>query len=277
MIEFISKTRGPLLKVVYAETKINYNMLSKKLKDKQILVDGTRVNVNLNIEIGQKIAIFAKEKSFVKVYEDENIYVVVKPRGFFSSSENKDETSVSSILNKQQKLYACHRLDVNTEGLLMFAKNKEVLNDIKECFSQEEVEKYYYAEVFGKVNFKEKEIVCYLEKNSKTAVVKVSDKQSKNAVKTVTFVEKVKQNGEITLLKVKIMEGKTHQIRVALSSIGLYLVGDDKYGNHKLNKKYNTLKQQLFAYEIKFDTKGKLKYLNNVEIKYTPKLKFNNI
>ena len=132
MIEFISKTRGPLLKVVYAETKINYNMLSKKLKDKQILVDGTRVNVNLNIEIGQKIAIFAKEKSFVKAYEDENIYVVVKPRGFLSSSENKDETSVSSILNKQQKLYACHRLDVNTEGLLMFAKNKEVLNDIKE-------------------------------------------------------------------------------------------------------------------------------------------------
>ncbi len=277
MIEFISKKSDRLLKVLSGETKISYNVLARKLKDKQILVDGLRIDKDINVLLGQKITIFAQEKTFKKIYEDENILVVLKPRGILSISENDKETSVNSILNKNGKFYICHRLDVNTEGLLMFAKNKTTLEDVKNCFKSGEVEKTYYAEVFGKVNFSSKEIICYLDKNSKTATVRISDKNNKNAVKTSTFVEKVKQNGEITLVKVKILDGKTHQIRVALSSIGLLIVGDDKYGDHKLNKKYGVFKQQLFAVEIKFKTNGKLKYLNNVEIKYSPKLKFNNL
>lgn len=277
MIEFISKNSDRLLKVLSAETKISYNVLARKLKDKQILVDGLRVNSNINVFAGQKIVIFAQEKTFNKIYEDSNILVVLKPRGILSNSENNNETSVNGILNKNGKFYICHRLDVNTEGLLMFAKSKTVLEEVKQCFTNGEVEKLYYAEVFGKVDFSGKEIVCYLDKNAKTSTVKISDKNNKNAVKTSTFVEKIKQNGEITLVRVKILDGKTHQIRVALSSIGLSIVGDDKYGNHKLNKKYGILKQQLFAVEIKFKTNGNLKYLNNVEIKYMPKLKFNNL
>lgn len=277
MIEFISKESDKLLKVVSNETKLNYNVLSRKLKDKQILVDGKRVSENINVEIGQKIVLFAQEKTFQTIYEDDNILVVLKPRGILSISENKSETSVSQILNKKQKLYICHRLDVNTEGLLCFAKSREIFEQIKNCFSAGEVNKTYYAEVFGRVNFDKKTIVCYLEKNAKTATVTVSDSKNKNAIKTETVVEKVKQNGEITLLKIGILDGKTHQIRVALSSEQLYIVGDDKYGNYKLNKKYKVFKQQLFATEIKFNTNSKLKYLNDIAIKYTPKFKFSSI
>lgn len=280
MVEFITKTSGNLLKVAFAETKINYNVLSRKLKEKQFLVDGARVGSNILVSAGQKVVIFANMVSFKTIFENEDFLIVLKPRGILSTSEGSGEQSVEMLLNanaKQNMFYACHRLDANTEGLLCFAKNKQALESFKTAVKNESIEKIYYAEVFGRVDFKEKTITCYLQKDAKASVVKIVDEKVKNALKTITKVEKVAQNGEISLLKVTIYEGKTHQIRVALSSIGLYIVGDDKYGNRALNKKYKVQKQQLFAAELRVKESAKLAGLSGKTVKYEPKLKFNKL
>ena len=280
MIEFTSKQSGNLLKIAFAETKINYNVLSRKLKEKQFLVDGARVNSNIAIAAGQKVVIFANAPTFKTIFENEGYLIVLKPRGILSTSEGIEEQSVEAALNANMganKFYACHRLDANTEGLLCFAKTRRALDDFKSAVKNSEIEKIYYAEVFGKVDFKEKTITCYMQKNANAAIVKIVGESAKNALKTTTKVEKVAQNGEISLLKVTIYEGKTHQIRVALSSENLYIVGDDKYGDRSLNKKYKVQKQQLFAAQLKFKTGAKLNGLSCAVVGYTPQFKFNKL
>ena len=161
----------------------------------------------------------------------------------------------------------CHRLDRNTNGLVIFAKNQESLDILLEKFKHHEMEKHYLALVYG-IPKKDTQILqAYLFKDRKKSQVYISDEPKKGYSKIITsytVLEKYPDN--TSLLDVEIQTGKTHQIRAHLSHIGLPIIGDGKYGNYEINKKFNCKTQKLISYKLKFNFKedsGILNYLNN--------------
>ena len=165
----------------------------------------------------------------------------------------------------------CHRLDRNTSGLILYAKNEEALNILLDKFKNHEIEKHYSALVYGYPKCKHQKLTAYLFKDSKKSLVYISDVPKKGYNKIITsytLIEKYDNN--TSLLDVEIETGKTHQIRAHLAHIGLPIVGDGKYGINDVNKKFKAKYQKLVSYCLKFNFKsesGVLNYLNGKEFK----------
>ena len=215
------------------------------------------------------------------VYEDENILAINKPRGLLvhGDEHEKTVTLANEVINylyykgeydPKNKGFVpapAHRLDRNTSGLVLFAKNLVSLQELEELFkNKDNIDKEYLALVVGRLDHKY-EIDSPLLKNEKTGKVSIS-KYGKSAL---TIVEKVNFYGDFTLVNVKILTGRTHQIRVHLASINYPVVGDSKYGDFSVNKQIKELygfeNQFLHAYKIKFKKiGGHLSYLSNKEL-----------
>lgn len=181
--------------------------------------------------------------------------------------------SLSSILKEHYKfIEPCHRLDRNTTGLIVFAKNNISLNILLEKFKNREIEKHYLAEVYGIPKTKKQTLTAYLFKDNKKSMVYISDTPKKGYVKIITSYEVIKENktSNISLLDVTLHTGKTHQIRAHLAHISLPIIGDGKYGINEINKKFKSKTQKLSAYKLIFNFKtdsGILNYLNKKIIK----------
>ena len=217
------------------------------------------------------------------VYEDDNILVINKPRGVLVQGDNSGEVSltemvISYLINKKEydpKLdlgYSpapTHRLDRNTAGLVVFGKNLSAIREMVDILSnKEKVEKKYLTLVKGATEISG-EINAPLLKNSLNGRVSVSP----NGKEAITQYHQVRTiNNEYSLLEVKLLTGRTHQIRVHLASISHPVIGDQKYGDYSLNKefenKYHFKNQFLVAYYLKFKSiDGKLAYLSNKSFK----------
>ncbi len=268
-----------LHKVILEELPdISYPTFCKLLRKKEIKVNGKRTNKDILIYESDKINIYLPkelENTQIKlniVYEDKNILLINKPANIEVTGNN----SLTEIINKQYancefKLQPCHRIDRNTTGLVLFAKNEEALKILLEKFKNHEIEKHYLALVYGIPNKKEERLEAYLFKDQKKAQVYISDTFKKGYQKIITkytVLEKRKNN--TALLDVEIETGRTHQIRAHLAHIGYPIIGDGKYGKNEINKQFGKKYQMLCSYKLKFNFQsesGILSYLKGQEIK----------
>lgn len=165
----------------------------------------------------------------------------------------------------------CHRIDRNTKGLVLFAKNEVALNILLKKFKDKEINKYYLCKIYGIPKISQNTLTAYLFKDTKKAFVYVSDISKKGFVKIITSYKVLSSNtvDNTSILEVKLHTGKTHQIRAHLAHIGYPIIGDGKYGNNDINKKFKKKTQELFSYKLIFNFKsdsGILNYLNGKEI-----------
>lgn len=280
MVKIIVDEKGNNKKLVaYLNSKFNklpQSAIFKALRNKDIKINGTRIKDNINLEIGDEIEVYIKDEViYGKVskfdiskkdiaYEDENILIYNKPQNI--EVQGKDELGLEQALKEQLGLKffkACHRLDRNTFGLVIFAKNKVAEDTMLKMIKDRVVKKYYKALVYGIPKNKSMTLKAYLFKNNKSSQVIVSDVKGKGYQEIITkykVLETYKDN--TSLLEVELITGKTHQIRAHLAHIGLPIIGDGKYGVNKINKQFNQKYQQLYSYKLVFeDAYGELEYL----------------
>lgn len=249
------------------------NTLYKALRKKDIRVNDIKINADTPVKTGDIITVYITNNllfnkiKLPKIYEDENILIINKPAGMEVTGDN----SVTSILEKEYPFIApCHRLDRNTTGLTLFAKNEAVLQILLSKFKNKEIEKHYLAKVYGIPTKNTETLYAYLFKDNKKSMVYISDAPKKGYVKIETSYTVLEKNAKenYSLLDIELHTGKTHQIRAHLAHIGYPIIGDGKYGINEINKKFGCKTQQLCSYKLAFRFKtdaGKLNYLSEKE------------
>lgn len=215
---------------------LSSNLFYKTLRKKDIKVNGKRVSQNLTVYEKDEILVYIADSLLDSAFdldiffEDDNILILNKP----SNLEVTGKNSLTTFVHKNYKNYKfkpmpCHRLDRNTIGLVLFAKNEASLAILLDKFKNHEIEKHYLALVYGipKENYKRCE--AYLFKDAKKSFVYISDcfkKGYKKIITTYHVLEKYKNH--TSLLDIEIETGKTHQIRAHLSHLGYPIIGDRK-------------------------------------------------
>ncbi|MBR6033410.1 MAG: RluA family pseudouridine synthase [Clostridia bacterium] len=227
----------------------------KLLRKKDIRVNGVKVNQDVTLHLGDEVQVFLPDSapSINVVFEDDNILVVNKPLGI---SVADDADSLANILKQQYKyIEPCHRLDRNTLGLVLFAKNKESLEVLLEAFKNHLIEKHYVCIVIGKMPKQEDTLNAFLFKDSKKSTVYVSDVSKKGYLSIITSYRVIKYSkaNNLSMLDVHLQTGRTHQIRAHLAHIGHPILGDGKYGVNEINKRFKLKYQVLCAYSLKFN------------------------
>ena len=249
--------------------------LYKALRQKDIRINDVRINSNETIYAGDKIKVFIVDDLLLAstnldiIYEDENILALNKPTGIEVLGDNSLTTQVQE---KYPAAMPCHRLDRNTSGLILFAKNETALNILLEKFKNHEIQKFYKCEVWGLPNKNHDILKAYLFKDSTKSQVYISDTDKKGYREIITEYKVLSSNvqANTSVLEVILHTGRTHQIRAHLAHIGYPIIGDGKYGINEINKKFNKKTQELSSYKIVFDfssASGILEYLNHKEIK----------
>lgn len=216
--------------------QFNFNGLSssmffKTLRKKNIKINGKKVSDNVSIYKNDIIEIYLDDKFLFNainldvIYEDENILVINKPCGIevIDDSKNNLTTVVQNKYNYNNNFpYPCHRLDRNTSGLIMYAKNKDALDILNLKIKNHEIRKIYKCTVVGILNKKEATLKDYLFKDSKKSIVYISNTLKKGYKEIITSYKVIKEDKEknLSTLEVELLTGKTHQIRAHLAHIG---------------------------------------------------------
>ncbi len=273
---------------------LSLNTLYKALRKKNIRINDKRVSKNLILHTDDKITVFisddllglndsAKQFNQLKasifsniIYEDENILLVNKPSDIETVSPVSSEVTLTNILSKNYSHIApCHRLDRNTSGIVVFAKNDVALNILLNKFKNKEIDKIYNCVVYGILPKKQAFLEAYHFKDKKKSLVYISDIKKDKYQKILTSYKVLKENKEknVSCLEVVLHTGKTHQIRAHLAHIGFPILGDGKYGKNEINNKFKLKKQLLCSCRICFNfssPSGVLDYLNGKNFEITP-------
>lgn len=219
-------------------------------------------------------------KNLKIIYEDENIILLDKKPGVIVH-QDKSYHFDCLLLRLQHYLYdngeynpneencfapaLVNRIDRNTGGIVIGAKNAESLRILNQKMKDREIHKFYLCLLINKPKKDNAILSDYLIKNEKTNKVTVLRNEKQGAKKILTKYSVLETNNNLTLCEVELLTGRTHQIRAHMSSIGCPILGDNKYGNKKLNQKYSLSKQCLYSYKLAFDfttDSGILSYLD---------------
>ncbi len=281
------------------------SLLYKYIRLKRIKLNGKRCGISDRLKEGDVLQLYINDEFFGQdsskpdflkapgtldiVYEDENILLCDKKCGLVV---HEDESGVSDTLINRILHYLydkgeydpkaehsfvpalCNRIDRNTSGIVICAKNAESLRILNQKVKDREIDKRYLCVTVGVPPKNEDTLTAYHERNEKTKVVKITDRKTPESKTMVTQyrVLKTSSDGALALLEVKLITGRTHQIRAHLAHIGYPLLGDGKYGINRVNREYNVKTQALCAYKLSFEFRtdaGILSYLNgrNFEVK----------
>ena len=253
------------------------NTLYKAFRQKDIKINGKRTSKDTPVYLDDEVQIYVIDSLLFNtltpniIYEDDNILIVNKSSEIEVIGSNS-LTSCLKSLYPNMYIEPCHRLDRNTNGLVLFAKNEKSLKILLEKFKNHEIEKHYIAKVYGIPKKENQTLTAYLFKDSKKSMVYISDKPKKGYSKIITSYSIIEKNTKenYSILDITLHTGKTHQIRAHLAYIGLPILGDGKYGNNQVNKQFGYKFQQLTSCSLKFvftSDADILNYLNGKEFK----------
>lgn len=230
---------------------LNYANIQKILRKKDIKINGKRIGKDTAVAAGDKVEIFGVKTCEVEiVYQNDDILVANKPANIEVVSDSGKDLCEKLIKQTGQYLFAVHRLDRNTKGLVVFAKNLDSKNVLEKGFKEHKIKKYYLAITSGIVKEKSAKKVAYLKKDSQNSFCKICDQYKLGYSQIITNYKLLKRGDLLNLLEVEIETGKTHQIRAHLSHIGLPILGDEKYGDKEINRQFGKKKQMLVAYKL---------------------------
>ena len=271
------------------------SFLYKMLRKKNIELNGKKAAGNEVLKNGDTVRLFFSEETFLKfkaagaqeaksssyekafqslkgisvIYENEHMLLLNKPEGILTQKASDSDLSLNEwmigyllyhkVISEQSlqtfKPSVCNRLDKNTSGIIAAGKSLVGLQELSELFHDRTVHKEYLCIVKGVLHEK-KHIKGYLYKDTKQNKVTIYKQKQKEAQPIETVYEPLEDNGEVTLLKVGLITGRTHQIRAHLASEGHPLAGDTKYGqdafNRRYREKYQLKHQLLHAFRLSF-------------------------
>lgn len=277
---FLAKTFDRMPRsLMYKEIrKKNIKINRKRCEAKQILKENDILELYINddaLHIREKYYDFLRaSKELDIIYEDENIILLNKKVGLLCHPDGKDYTD-NLVARLKKYLYSkgewspnnssftpslANRIDRNTGGIVIGAKNAECLKILNDKIKKREIEKYYLAAAHGKMPKSSDTLTAYLKKDENKNMVSVSDNPLENSKKIITEYKVIDYYYDASLLEIKLLTGRTHQIRAHLAHIGHPLFGDGKYGDNK-----GRYRQALYSYKLKFafSDENLLSYLNN--------------
>ena len=272
------------------------SLMQKYIRLKRIKLGGKRVERNTRLNAGDVLQLYINDEFFETpkaenayltvsaprlniVYEDENILLVDKKPGLAVHPHDGAEYGKTLIDHIQAYLYAkhewrpreensftpalCNRIDRNTGGIVIAAKNAESLRILNQKIKDREIDKRYLCIVHGTPKPPEGRLEGYLFKDAKENRVYITKKMQPGAKTAVTFYRTLRSKNGLSLVECELLTGRTHQIRAQMAAAGWPLLGDGKYG--KLDKRYDRKYQALYSYKLRFaftTEAGILEYLN---------------
>lgn len=256
------------------------SFIYKMLRKKNITLNGTKAAGNEIVQTGDTIKLFLSDETILKfkkhenqnklnqktvplsiVYEDENVIFVNKPLNKLSQPDSNDKDSL--VYDIQAYLKTPHdaifkpaianRLDRNTTGLVLCGKNLKALQALNKMIHDKNIDKYYVAIVHGKLK-KSGILKNYHRKDDIKNTVKISNNKKKGDSEVITEYEPIQVFENYTYVKLKLVTGKSHQLRAHMASIGHPIVGDTKYATSlKTTKNKNVNSQLLHSYTVDFN------------------------
>lgn len=248
-------------------TDLSRILILKGIRLKKIKRNGKRTEGSERLAAGDRVTIYMADRAkavprmdgFSVAYEDDHVLVADKKRGLLcqdltGKSKNTLVDQVNAYLSAkgEKEAYLCHRIDFNTSGLVILAKDRESLALLETAIRERTIAKRYLCVVCGRVHPAEGELRNQLFKDAKKNRVYLSDEPVKGSKTAITRYRLLDSRGGLSLVECELVTGRTHQIRSQMAHAGWPLLGDEKYGSKAANKPYGEKKQLLCAYKLTF-------------------------